>query len=91
VPASDPIPYAFRATAYFRTSRWFRRQVRAFRYDVLWPDGHVDRDIDLVKVMYRRAPADFEVTKRVMMAETPEVGTGPWIAYAYGGLVEGPA
>jgi hypothetical protein len=91
VPASDPIPYAFRATAYFRTSRWFRRQVRAFSYDVLWPDGHVDRDIDLVKVMYRRAPADFEVTKRVMMAETPEVGTGPWIAYAYGSLVEGPA
>jgi hypothetical protein len=54
----------------------------------MWPDGHVDRDIDLVKVMYRRAPADFEVTKRVMTAETPEVGTGPWIAYAYGSLVE---
>ncbi len=87
----DPIPWAFRATAYYRTSRWLRRRQRAFRYDVLWPDGSVDRDIDLVKVMYRRAPADFEVTERAMMRHTPDVGTGPWILYAYGSPVDGPA
>ena len=89
--ARDPIPRAFRATAYYRTSRWLRRRERAFRYDVLWSDGSIDRDIDLVKVMYRRAPADFELTETGMMRHTPDAGTGPWIAYGYGMPVDGPA
>ncbi|MEG9247818.1 hypothetical protein V6S67_06960 [Arthrobacter sp. Soc17.1.1.1] len=88
--ATDTVPRAFRATAYYRTSRWLRRRERAFRYDVLWSDGTVDHDIDLVKVMYRRAPADFDVTKTGMMKHTPDVGTGPWIAYSYGMPVDGP-
>jgi hypothetical protein len=91
VPTKGPIPFAFRTTAYYRTTRWRRRRVRVFRYDVLWKDGTVDRDIDLVKVMYRRAPADFQVTETGMMEHTPDIGTGRWIAYAYGGPVDGPA
>ncbi len=89
--ARDTVPRAFRATAYYRTSRWLGRQERAFRYDVLWADGTVDHDIDLVKVMYQRAPADFAVTEAGMMKHTPDVGAGPWIAYAYGMPVDGPA
>jgi hypothetical protein len=89
-PERDSIPWAVRATAYYRTTRWLRRQERAFRYDVLWSDGTVDHDIDLVKVMYLRAPADFAVTETGMMKHTPDVGTGPWIAYAHGMPVDGP-
>ncbi len=88
--ARDAVPRAFRATAYYRTSRWLRRRERVFRYDVLWSDGTVDHDIDLVKVMYQRAPADYEVTETGMMKHTPDVGTGPWIAYSYGMPVDGP-
>ncbi|WP_104168880.1 hypothetical protein [Arthrobacter sp. SX1312] len=91
MPVDDPLPFAFRATAYDGTSRWLRRRVRAFHYDVLWKDGTVDRDIDLVKLMYRQVPADFEVTQTSMMKHTPDIGTGRWIAYAYGGPIDGPA
>jgi len=90
VPADACIPIAFRATARPGTSRWLRRRVRTFRYDALWADGRVDRDVDLVKLMYRRAPADYDVTKRAMHAECPEEGTGPWIAYPYGTRIDGP-
>jgi hypothetical protein len=90
VPVDKLLPFAFRATAYFRTSRWLRRRVRAFRYDVIWPDGHIDCDIDLVEVMYRRAPADYAVMKRAMHDESPEVGTGPWVWYSYGLPIEVP-
>ncbi|WP_394252759.1 hypothetical protein [Arthrobacter pityocampae] len=91
-PASvrDREPRAFRATAFCRTSRWRHRRERAFRYDVLWDDGTVDQDIDLVKVMYRGSPADFQVTEAGMMRHTPYVGTGPWIADSYGMPVDGP-
>ncbi|MCC3279554.1 hypothetical protein LJ754_10375 [Arthrobacter sp. zg-Y40] len=93
MPANDrdPIPLAFRATAYMRPSLWRRRPVRAFRYDVLWKDGRVDRDIDLVKVMYRQAPADYQVTERAMLEQCPETGAGQWVAYASGYPVDGPA
>lgn len=90
MPVEEPVPFAFRATAYFRTSRWLRRRVRAFRYDVIWPDGHIDRDIDPVKVMYRTAVADFTVMERTMHDECPEVGTGPWVWYSYGLPIEVP-
>ncbi|MBG6185520.1 hypothetical protein IWX65_003499 [Arthrobacter sp. CAN_A214] len=91
MPVDDPLPFAFRATAHYTTSRWRRRRVRAFRYDVLWDDSTVDRDIDLVKAMYRQAPADYQVTERAMMKHPPDVGTGPWIAYAWGSRIDGPA
>lgn len=91
MPSRGPLPIAFRANAYYRTSRWRHRRERALRYDVLWEDGSVDRDINLVKVMYMQAPADFEVTKRAMLKHAPDVGTGSWIRYAYGLPVDGPA
>lgn len=60
------------------------------RNDVLWRDGTVDRDIDPVKIMYRRAAADFQVTETGMMKHTPDIGTGLWIGYARGYPVDGP-
>jgi hypothetical protein len=89
--ARDHAPIAFRATAYIRTSRWLRRQVRAFRFDALWTDGRVDRDINLAKVMYRSGPADYDTTERAMHAACPDVGVGPWIEYGSGSSVAGPA
>ncbi|PPB50154.1 hypothetical protein C4K88_05680 [Arthrobacter pityocampae] len=86
----DREPRAFRATAYYRRSRWRHRRERAFSYDVLRSDGTVDQDIDLVKVMYRGSAADFAVTEAGMMEHTPETGTGPWIADSYGMPVDGP-
>ncbi len=76
---------------YLRPSWWRRRPVRTFRYDALWADGRVDRDIDLVKVMYMNAPADYQVTKRAMLEHCPATGTGQWVGYATGFLVDGPA
>jgi hypothetical protein len=64
VPVDDQLPFAFRATAYYSTSRWFRRRVRAYRYDVPWKDGSVDHDINLVRVMHRKAPADLRSQSR---------------------------
>lgn len=90
VPADARVPFAFRATAYMGRSRWLHRRFRAFRYDAMWEDGRVDHDVDLVELMYRRAPADYDVTKRAMHAGCPEWGTGPWIAYPYGNPVDGP-
>ncbi|WP_146188087.1 hypothetical protein [Mycetocola zhujimingii] len=86
----DQRPMAFRATAYLRTSWWSRREVRAFRYDALWADGRVDRDIDLVKVMYQGAPPDFATTSKAMHDGCPDVGIGPWIEYATCNNIPGP-
>lgn len=93
VPASDrgSLPFAFRANAYMRTSWWRRRTVRAFRYDALWENGRVDRNINLVDLMYRHAPADYQVTQRAMLDHCPEIGTGRWIVYAAGSPIDGPA
>ena len=58
------------------------------RYDALHHDGHVETDVRLT-VMYRRAPADFEVVSRVVHETCPEVGTGPWVD-GVGLVVDGP-
>lgn len=70
---------AVRAVASFRESRWTGRRTRVCRYDAYWADGRVDFDVDLVKAMYRGYPADFEPIDRVVHAECPEVGAGPWV------------
>jgi hypothetical protein len=87
----DQAPIAFRVSAYPRTTRWLRREVRGFRYDALWTDGRVDRDINLSEVMYMSGPADYETTSRAMRSTCPIVGTGPWIEYGTGISIEGPA
>lgn len=77
-------PVVFRATASIESSRWLRRRRRVVRFDARWPDGRVQHDVDLVSLMYRRSPADFEVTRRLMLAHCPESGTGSWVQWPYG-------
>jgi hypothetical protein len=85
---SDDQPVAFRARSEIRPSRWLRRPVRMLRFDARWADGRVVTDVDLVALMYRRAPADYDVVKRVMVGECPETGTGPWVVYPTGQVIE---
>lgn len=79
----QPGPTAFRAVARVIVDRRGRER-RLVTYDARWPDGWVRLDVDLVDLMYRRAPADFELTRTAMLAALPATGTGPWIAYATG-------
>jgi hypothetical protein len=66
-----------------------RQPVRVCRYDAYWPDGHVDFDVNLVQVMYRGQPADFEPVRIAVHEECPEYGAGPWIDRT-GQVVDGP-
>ncbi|MFG1991610.1 hypothetical protein ACGFJ7_16720 [Actinoplanes sp. NPDC048988] len=84
----DENPTAFRATARLEKSRWLRRPRRVVRYDARWEDGRVESDIHLVDLMYRRAPADYVVVKKAMDDRCPPLGTGPWIGYPYGNVIE---
>jgi len=84
---SEELPTVFRAVAEIRPSRWLRRPKRVIRYDARWPDGRVAMDVDLVELMYRRAPADYSVVKQVMDEHCPETGTGPWVRYPTGDLL----
>ena len=60
-------------------------------YDARWADGRVASDIRLVDLMYRRAPADYVVVKKAIDDHCPAEGTGPWIGYPYGDILEEPA
>jgi hypothetical protein len=77
-------PVVFRATASIEPSRWLRRPRRVVRFDARWPDGRVERNVNLSSLMYRRAPADFDVTRRAMLEHCPEIGTGSWVQWPYG-------
>jgi hypothetical protein len=87
---ADDLPVAFRAEAWVRPSRWRRRPERVFRYDARWADGRVANDVDLVALMYRRAPADYDVVKRSMLEHCPIVGVGAWIDYPTGSVLTSP-
>ena len=87
VPLSEELPTVFRAVAEIRTSRWLRRPRRSIHYDARWPDGRVGTEVDLVALMYRRAPADYDVVKRVMDEHCPETGPGPWVLYPTGDVL----
>jgi hypothetical protein len=84
----DGKPTAFRAEARLERSRWLRRPKRVVHYDARWEDGRVELDIRLVDLMYRRAPADYAVVKKAMDDHCPTWGTGPWIGYPYGTVIE---
>ena len=84
---SDELPTVFRAVAEIRPSRWLRRPKRVIRYDARWPDGRVETDVHLVTLMYRHAPADYSVVKRVMEEWCPETGAGPWVLYPTGDVL----
>ena len=82
VPTFDPV--VFRATARTEPSRWLRRPRRRVRFDARWNDGRIETDVDLSALMYRRAPADYEVTRRVMLEQCPETGVGRWVQWPTG-------
>lgn len=48
----------------------------------------MESDVDLVALMYRRAPADYAVTRDAMLAACPDIGTGKWVLYPWGSVVE---
>lgn len=54
------------------------------RFDAWWADGHIERDVDLTSLMYRRAPADYEVTRRAILENCPEVGIGRRVQWPWG-------
>lgn len=85
--AHDDLPEVFRAEARIEPSRFLRRPRRVLHYDAAWPDGSIVRDVHLVDLMYRRAPADYEVVKRAMDEHCPEVGTGSWVEYPTGRVI----
>ncbi|MHA7217506.1 hypothetical protein ACX80L_01300 [Arthrobacter sp. MDT1-48-3] len=87
----DQAPIAFRVTAYPRTTRWLRREVRGFRYDALWSDGRVDRDIAMLSSTYGLHTTDHDTTSKALDATCPVTGTGPWIEHGTGNPIEGPA
>jgi hypothetical protein len=87
----DQAPIAFRVTAYPRTTRWLRRKVQGFRYDALWSDGRVDRDIIMISSTYGLHSTDYHTTSRALDATCPATGTGPWIEHGTGKAIEGPA
>ncbi|GAA1492082.1 hypothetical protein [Curtobacterium herbarum] len=84
---ADELPTVFRAVAETRPPQWLRRPKRAIRYEARWPGGHVETDVHLVTLMYRRAPADYSVVTRVMDEHCPETGIGPWVLYPTGDLL----
>jgi hypothetical protein len=89
MPEIPDHPFAVRATAFIRPSRWLNRPVRLVRYDAYWADGGVDFNVSLSKMMYRGYPADFAAIEESVHAHCPEVGTGQWVD-EFGRVVEGP-
>jgi hypothetical protein len=85
---SDDQPVAFRARARMEPSRWLRRPKHMMSFDARWAGGREEYDVDLVALMYRRAPADYAVTRDAMLANCPAVGTGRWVWYPWGSVVE---
>ncbi|WP_043445341.1 hypothetical protein [Arthrobacter sp. L77] len=85
----DQAPIAFRVTAYAYTTRWLRREVRGFRYDALWSDGRVDRDV--LRSTYGGHSTDYHTTSRALESTCPVAGTGPWIEHGSGKPIDGPA
>jgi hypothetical protein len=86
-PAPDDLPEVFQAEARIEPSRFLRRPRRVLHYDAAWPDGRIVTDVHPTALMYRRAPADYAVVKRVLDEHCPEVGIGPWVEYPTGRLI----
>lgn len=80
-------PSALRAQASFRRTLFGRRK-RVVRYDARYPDGHVDHDVNADEALGgQHLPADAWATRGAAEAACPEVGTGPWVEYATGRLL----
>lgn len=84
-----------RATAIRATAMWARtalgRTKRTFRYDALFADGHVERDVDVDRALEGRSfPADAWATREAAEATCPEAGSGQRVEYATGRVLEDP-
>ncbi|WP_157622603.1 hypothetical protein [Nostocoides sp. Soil756] len=81
-------PTALRATASSRTTLFGRRK-RVIRYDARFADGHVEQNVKADDVLDgQHLPADASATRHAAEAVCPEVGTGPWVEYATGRLLD---
>ena len=81
-------PTVLRATASSRTTLFGRRK-RAIRYDARYADGHVEHNVNADEVLDgQHLPADAYATRDAAVAACPEVGTGPWVEYATGRLLD---
>lgn len=89
-PVLEDLPEFCRAEVRIEPSRFLRRPRRVLHYDAAWPDGRIVTDVHLTALMYRRAPADYAVVKRVMDDHRPEVGIDPWVEYPTGGVIGAP-
>jgi hypothetical protein len=75
------------AVASSRTTLFGRRK-RVIRYDARYADGHVEHNVNADEVLDgRHLPADAWATRHAADAACPEVGTGPWVEYATGRLL----
>lgn len=67
------------------------RTKRRFRYDALFADGRVERDVDVDAALEGwRFPADAWATRAAAEAECSEPGSGRWVEYATGRVLEDP-
>ena len=81
-------PTALRATASSRTTLFGRRK-RVMRYDARYADGRVEHNLNADEVLDgQHLPADAWATREAAEAACPEVGTGPWVEYATGRLLD---
>lgn len=81
-------PTALRATASSRTTLFGRRK-RVMRYDARYADGRVEHNVNADEVLDgQHLPADAWATREAAEAACPEVGTGPWVEYATGRLLD---
>jgi prepilin-type processing-associated H-X9-DG protein len=83
-------PTAIRVTATSKRTALGRKK-RRFRYDALYADGHVERDVNVDAALEGgHFPADAWATRDAADVACPEVGTGQWVEYATGRVLEGP-
>ena len=81
---------AIRAIAMPETSA-FGRKKRKFRYDALFADGRVERDVDVDAALEGgRFPADAWATRQAAEASCSGAGVGQWVEYATGRVLEDP-
>jgi hypothetical protein len=80
-------PTALRAVTSSRTTLFGRKRV--VRYDARYADGHVEHNVNADRVLDgQHLPADAWATRDAAEAACPELGTGPWVEYATGRLLD---
>jgi hypothetical protein len=60
-----------------------------YRYDARYADGHVEHNVNADALLDGiHLPADAWATRDAAEASCPEVGTGRWVEYATGRLLD---